>query len=50
MAKPIHKYYRDLKKGDQYILCSKKKANFSEHVSYTWARVSCAKCLKLKKA
>lgn len=43
--KTIHKYTRN-KKGEQFILCSKKKANFSESVSWFWKNVNCKKCIK----
>lgn len=47
--KKIHKFYRGLKAGDQFRLCTGEKVNFSESDAYRWVRVSCAKCLKLKR-
>lgn len=47
MKKKIHKFRRSLKTGAQYIVCTGKKANFSESVSYLWKKVECAKCLAL---
>lgn len=43
------KFYRRVAQGDQYLLCNGKKANFSEHCSYFWARVNCKKCLAKRK-
>lgn len=46
--KPVHKFKRRLKEGDQYILCSWKKANMKEkNLSYFWDNVTCKKCRKL---
>lgn len=47
--KRVHKYFRKLSLKAQYILCSGKRADFSESVSYFWKKVDCAKCLALKK-
>ena len=48
MAAKKHKYFRKLSASAQYIYCSGKRADFSEKVTYMWAKVECPKCLKLK--
>lgn len=45
----IHKYFRKLKTSNQYILCTGKKCDYSEKVSYFWKKVDCKKCLAMKK-
>lgn len=48
-SKKIHKMVRQLSKKAELVLCTKKRADFSEHTSYFWKNVDCPKCKALKK-
>lgn len=46
--KPVHKFFRKLTTQAQYLKCTERRADFSEHVSYFWAKVTCKKCLRTR--
>lgn len=46
--KVVHKYKRRYNPFRQFYACSGKKANGAENVAWTWNKVSCSRCRKLK--
>lgn len=43
-----HKMIRKLKGGQEYVLCTGKRADYAEYLRYHWNKVSCKKCLKMR--
>lgn len=45
----IHKFCRKLKGLAQFRFCDFRRCDMAENVAYRWSKVTCKKCLKLRK-
>jgi hypothetical protein len=47
--RPTHKMVRRMTSSSEFYLCTLKRADFAENLAYHWSKVSCSKCLALRK-